>query len=336
MNAFLCHTPLHLLISTLALSEVDDADTLFIVVEDVQGLHSLASAVLATSNVRFMFLPGVATTSSRAAALKVQKDNFNRIRVKLSGLTIDRVFIFFDQRAEAQALLNWKFDIRPVFSLLEDGITTYNVATPFTLPIVRQIRHKIIFDRAWKGSKWIGQHPAIEEVWCFYPDSLRDDLKKKRIRSLPRSLDENYIASFRNFYGPAKFSEKTGIIVVPHHDSGVSERNIDTFISKSIAHIHSMGARPVLKFHPRDELTIARITNERCDVDIAQQFFPIELLLIAEKRVTAITGYRTSALHVTSAILPTVLTFYFEPESDAESEKWAKFFLNTSVRKLIL
>jgi hypothetical protein len=152
---------------------------------------------------------------------------------------------------------------------------------------------------------------------------------------LPRCLGENYVSSFRNFYGSPKFNEETGIIVVPHHDSGVSEGNIDAFISKSIVHMRSMGAHPVLKFHPRDKLTIARITKERCDVDIAQQFLPIELLLIAEKCVTVITGYRTSALHVTSAILPTVSTFYYEPEGKAECKKWADFFISASVRRLI-
>ncbi len=334
MNIFLCHTPLHVLISALEAPKHRDTETLFIIIEDSYGIHALASAILESPNTSFILLSGTASTSSSKEAIEIQKANQQKIRAIISKQSVDHIFIFFDQRVEAQALLNYHFSNKPIFSWLEDGITTYNVATPFAKPLRRLIKHKLRFDLAWKGSKWLGQHPMFEEICCFFPDALRNNLKDKTIRSLPRTLEESYCSAFLKFYGNERFSNRTGIIVVPHHDSGVSRKDIDTFISKSIYYIRSKDALPILKFHPRDEVTMARILGQNQDVQIMQQYLPIELVLLAEKNITVVTGYRTSALHVTSALFPNISILYYESPHAADSKKWREFFIRTSVHPL--
>jgi hypothetical protein len=281
-----------------------------------------------------MMLPGTASHSNPVSVIAIQKQNAIKIRSTISRIPIDHVFIFFDQRAEAQAILNYHFQKKTSVTWLEDGITTYNVASPFPNPVRRLVKHKFRFDLAWKGSKWLGQHPMIEEICCFYPELLRNDLKRKKIRPLSRKLGEKYLIAFSKFYGPPKYSHETGVIVVPHPDSGLSRSQIDDFISESIAYFHSINTCPILKLHPRDEISASRITKSMPTTEIAQQNFPLELILFVENNVKAIAGYRTSTLHITSALHPHILTLYYESPYSMDSEKWISFFEKTSVQPL--
>jgi hypothetical protein len=336
MNVFICHTPLHVLITALEMPKLEDTDTLLFVVEDVLGIHDLAKTMLTPSHttITMVMLSGTALRSNSASAIAIQKQNSKKIRETISGLPIERIFIFFDQRAEAQAILNYCFQNKPSVIWLEDGITTYTIASPFPRPVRRLLKHKLRFDMAWKGSRWLGQHPMIDEIRCFYPDLLRNDLKKKKIEPLTRELDKRYLTAFSNFYGPPRHDQKTGIIVVPHPDGGLSSQQINDFISEAIAYLHSINALPILKFHPRDETTVSRIISFTHGIEIAEQNFPLELMLFVEKKVKIIIGYRTSALHVTSALLPSVLPLYYESPYATDSEKWITFFEKTSVLPL--
>lgn len=338
MNIFLCHTPLHLLLAALELPRHEQTRNFFFVVEDVPGIHELANALLSSSEVEFSMLPGTAShTSSTLSVIDTQKQNAVEIRKKLLAENIDRIFIFFDQRAEAQAILNHPFRKKPLVTWIEDGITTYSVALPFPRPLRRLIKHKIRFDLRWKGSKWLGQHPMIDEIHCFYPDLLRSDLKKIKSEALPRSLEDKYVSAFLDFYGHPKYHQKTGVVVLPHPDSGIPQSSITYFIAESVKFFQSIDAHTAIKIHPRDTFTPQIIGHLAPHTEIMQQNLPIELILYAERNIVAITGCRTSTLHVTSAIHPLLQSRYYEPEQIIQMnhpEIWIAFFAKVSVPPL--
>ena len=338
MNIFLCHTPLHLLLAALELPKHEQTHNFFFVMEDVPGIHELANALLSPSRVEFSMLPGTASHASPTpSTIDVQKQNAHNIKKKVIGHKIDRIFIFFDQRAEAQAILNHPFPNKPLITWLEDGVTTYNVASPFPRPFRRLIKHKMRFDLRWKGSKWLGQHPMIDEIRCFYPNLLRDDLKKMKVDVLPHRLDGKYVSAFLEFYGKEKFHRNTGVIILPHPDSGISPPSIAHFISESVRFFQSIAAEPTIKIHPRDAFTPQKIDQLAPHIRMMQQNFPMELIMFAEKNIGAITGFRTSALHVTAALHPFIKARYYEPDQVSSANRtdvWVDFFKEISVPPL--
>lgn len=339
MNIYLCHTPLHLLLAALELPEHMQTRNFLFVVEDVPGIHELASALFSSPRVELSMLPGTASNISRTSSvIDIQKRNAVTIKKVVSNTDIDQIFIFFDQRAEAQAILNHPLGKRTLVTWLEDGITTYSVASPFPHPLRRLIKHKIRFDLRWKGSKWLGEHPRIDQIRCFFPDLLRCNLRKMKADALSRSLEDSYLSGFLRFYGMPKYDRKTGIIVLPHPDCGLSRSGFDHFVSESVKFFRSIDAVPVIKRHPRDASPSQSLDQLPPCIKVMQQNLPVELVLFAEKNIEAITGCRTSTLHVASAIHPFIQARYYEPRelsSRKSSEDWGDFFEKVAVPSLI-
>lgn len=334
MNIFLCHTPLHLLIAMLEAPRHDNIEILYFIVEDAPNMHSLARSLLASEHAKFVMLPGTASNHFSSEAVLTQKENVKRIRLGISDLLPDSIFIYFDQRAEAQALLNHKFRAKPKVVWLEDGLTTYDVASPFPRHIRRLIKHKFRFDLHWKGSKWLGQHPAIDEVYSFYPDLVRADLRSMRVKPLLRTLDKIYVDRFKNIYGRPKYNFKVGIIVVPHPDSGPTKDQIEKFILEAIDKYLLTDIQPVLKFHPRDDISAAQFSRFKSNIPIAEKTFPLELIIFVEENVRSVVGYRTSALHVISALHESVRVIYYEPQDAKMAVEWKTFYKTLSIEPL--
>lgn len=326
MNLYLCCTPLHILLAALESTKHRDSESTYIIINDSPDLDELAVALLRSSESKFIMLPGAAHLSATDSQISLRQKNIRDIRNIAASLTPERLFIFYDQSAEAQALLNFKFPAQPKVIWLEDGITTYFVAKPFPNPIRNLIRNKIRYDLSWRGSKWLGKHPAIQEIACFYPNLLREDIDINKSRALPRSIDKKHIESFSKIYGIAKYKNPTGVIVVPHPCSGPTPSQVNDFIEASIRFCTLYGIDPILKFHPRDTTHIPMLKSIPINVGIAEQKYPTELTLLVEHNVQAVIGYRTSTLHVISAISPQIATYYYEPPGDPTSAKWVRFY----------
>lgn len=331
---FLCHTPLHVLIAALESQKLTGEKVTYFIVEDTPEIHSLAEAMLGSKEATFSMLPGTAFVSSGADATRLQKQNAENIKEAIDRIPPDRICIFFDQRAEAQALLNHKYKSTPNVVLLEDGISTYKVASPFPRPFRRLIKHKLRFDLSWKGSAWIGSHPSIDEVHCFFPEFLRPDMRVLKTAPLLRRLTQRYIENFSQIYGKRKYEEPIGAITVPHPDSVTDSESVEDFVRLSIAHCESARIKPVLKLHPRDNRSKNHLLDAGISIQTLDKNLPLELILFTEKSIKLVFGYRTSALHVIHALHRETSTLYYEPTCGPSSAKWHEFYEQLSIRRL--
>lgn len=336
VNIFLCHTPLHLVITALELP-LNASETHVFVIEDVAGMHALAQILLDRQGVRFHTLPGAVHSRHDRSLVAIQKENFSRIRRGLPSLSPSNLYVFFDQRPEAQAFLNFKYGTQPRISLLEDGLSIYKIASPFDRPYRRLLRNKLRFDLLWKGSKWLGQHPRIDEIACFFPEQLRDDLKTKSNRRLLLDAVASPFRGFLENYGPPRLGAHSGIVAVPHPEYDLTGPAFERFIEMCLEYFGRASLQPVFKLHPRDARSRETIIELAPDAQFAPHHLPVELLMLVEAGVEALVGFRTSALHVTSVLSPRKSVFYYEPSdpSDAQGgEEWREFYSGVSVRPL--
>lgn len=336
MNIFLCHTPLHLIIAALELP-FSAAESHIFVVEDVPGMHALARALFDEGEISYHMLPGAAETNQVRPFIALQRENYSRIRSALPNLAPSHLFVFFDQRAEAQALLNFRYQSDPWVTLLEDGLSIYKVASPFDHPYRRLVWNKLRFDLSWKGSRWLGKHPRINEIACFFPEQLRDDLKSRPIRSLSRNLGPSHLHRLRKLYGPPRFGPGCGIVAVPHPDYGLAGPAFDRFIGRCLDYFRRDAIKPIFKLHPRDTYSQDAILKLAPDAVFAPHHFPVELVMLGEPGIKALVGFRTSALHVASALNLSHEIFYYEPTGMPDvpgQEVWREFYRGVCVPSL--
>ncbi|WP_424681506.1 hypothetical protein [Frateuria sp. YIM B11624] len=332
MKIYLCHTPLHVLLSALSKPGEDRENSLFAVVEDTPGLHHIAREFLQPVGGEFLMLPGTASTRSPREALKLQKANASTVRRSISGLPLTAAAVFYDLRAEAQALLNYALKPSTFVSCVEDGLLLYKVARPFSRSLTRRWRNKVRFGMKWKESRFIGRHPAIDEFCCLYPDMLRSDLRSKPYQQLPHVLGDRFQERFRALYGNPRYDEPFGIIVLPHPETGISRLDLHRFVELSSSRCVSRGVEPVFKVHPRDVITRELLINAYPGSRFISQEYPVELVLYAEPQAQLITGVRTSALHVTKALHQGVECFYYEPDrTDSATTEWRAFFKHLGI-----
>lgn len=336
MDVFLCHTPLHVLIAALVAFDrtVEAHGRLFFVVEDTPGLHRLAQTLLRGPSSSFSLLPGTASTTDSKTWRALQNVNARTVSRTLNGKMVEHAYIFFDQRAEGQALLRAHFGRQATICLLEDGISSYTVASPFSHPILRLMRNKLRHSIHWKGSKWLGEHPAISEVGCFYPNHLRPGLKKLSSRALPTAIEEGIVDAFAATYGGRQYLEPFGAIVVPHPHSGISREERARFIERAVAFCTQRSVKPLLKLHPRDSETALPESIDNAKTLVAGKGLPIELLLYVEPCARFVVGSRTSTLHVTKALHPELGVYFYEPPEARNSSEWRRFYADLSIEAL--
>lgn len=334
LNVYLCCTPLHVLLAGLESSRYHDSDSVFVIINDAPDLHCLARALLGTNRARFLMLPGAAHLSSSKSQVAMRRANTRQIRAQMSNLAPKRLFIFYDQSPEAQAILNFRFKLRPRVTWLEDGITTYSISAPFPNPIRNLVKNKLRYDLRWRGSKWLGQHPSIDEIGCFYPNLLRTNSNIQKARPIPRTINRRLALSFSSLYGGPRYMDPVGIILIPHSRSGPSVTNIFEFIDLSLGLCSQSGVRPLFKFHPRDTDYISTIAHRYPHLDIAEQKYPLELISLAESNISIVTGYRTSALHILAALRPQLNLRYYEWSVDPRSAKWVAFYQQLGIPSL--
>jgi len=335
LKLYLCHTPLHVLLSALSRPGEGQEGSFFVVVEDTPGLHRIAREFLQPADGEFLMLPGTASTKSAKEALELQKSNASAVRRSISGLPVAAAAVFYDLRAEAQALLNYALEASAYVSCIEDGVLLYNVARPFSRSLTRRWKNKLRFGMKWKEARFIGRHPAIDEFCCLYPSMLRSDLRSKPYRELPHMLESSFRERFLALYGNPRYDEPFGVVVLPHPEADVSRNDLHRFIELSNSHCQSRGIEPIFKLHPRDVTTREILSNTHPGARFVSQEYPVELVLYAEPHARLITGVRTSALHVTRALHRNVECFYYEPgTADSAAREWRSFFTRIGVRLL--
>ncbi|MBN9366329.1 MAG: hypothetical protein J0H59_04770 [Comamonadaceae bacterium] len=332
MQLFLCHTPLHLLISLLVAQKNSSAEKLiFAVIEDSQGLHALAQKLVVSKNIDLLLLPGAANTQSLLKSALIHRANAKHLHDTYAR-AVDTVFIFHDLRAESQKLLNSEVarhtGVR--FVLLEDGVALYEPGGFLVDGFVSILKRKIFWDIRWKHARELGLHPRLSEIQCFYPELLRSNLRHLCVKSLPKHLAGNISAPslLKAPLSNAPFC----IVAVPHFAFG--ENFIREFLISSRDYCFDRRLNLLLKLHPRDMVTKATIEQVISSPVYLPQELPLEVLLLSIPKAAVLIGSRTSALHVANVLQSNITCLYFDKPSTVEGVRWINFFTSIGIGKI--
>ena len=333
INLFLCHTPLHILISLLVAEHISPEEKIiFAIVEDSKNLHDFAQQLVNSRNIELLLLPGAASTQYLLKRALIHRANAKFLHDTYAGI-VSAVFIFHDLRAESQKLLNSDRalygNIR--FILLEDGVALYEPGGLLVDGFFSILKRKIFWDIRWKHAPELGHHPKLSEIQCFYPHLLKPSLRHLRAQPLPRIVPE-----IENSSLPGKLSllhNNYCIIAVPHYIFG--KDFISKFIDYSMRYCASRQLIPVFKLHPRDQEAKSIISTVIDSPAFIPQDIPIELLLFCMPGAVALTGARTSALHIVNALHPNITCLYFDEDDNKGGSRWINFFAMMDIRPLI-
>jgi hypothetical protein len=326
VELFLCHTPLHVLISLLVAAAGPRTPRTFAVVEDSAGLHQLARLLVQADSGQLHLLPGVATATNLLSRTRIQRNNAKILR-SLYADTAETVHLFHDLRAESQSLLNTpSISKRTRFILLEDGIALYEPRGLLVGGWVSVLKRKLAFGMTWKHARELGLHPALSEIRCFYPHLLRTNLRHKPSDALPISLhlllDNATLAALR----PTTMSAGARAVIAVPHSRSVSPAYFQSFLEASTRHCEKMNLNPLFKLHPNDTEGLALLQQQTKTPELIPQELPLELALIAMDDVTSFVGARTSALHIVKKLCPQVSCLFFESADTEVGRKWLRFF----------
>lgn len=335
MDVYLCHTPLHILISLIVANQNNsqkDGSTFFII-EDSPGLHRIAEALIDTRKSNLVLLPGLANSTNRFQSAMIMRSNaigIHRTARKFSG----NFFIFNDIRPEAQfslSRLKGEKTASRKSILLEDGIAIYNPGGTSEWNILQKIKYKIISGLNWIPISKIGSHPAISEIYCFYPQALRPDLMEKKAFQIPRCIPKEIIESFKHI-SPV-LEKNTTIIALPliseeNHEAGLK------FIERAMIFCKTRKTTPFFKTHPRDQQSIKIIENLSFEANTLPNHLPLELIILANEDIDSIIGSRTSALHISKFFFPKKDIYYIEEKEDTISIAWENFFRDTEINNI--
>ncbi|SDX87581.1 hypothetical protein SAMN05421547_101561 [Delftia lacustris] len=330
MNLFLCHTPLHLLISMMvAYRKNDPQNTIFVVVEDSRGLHSLAVQLLRDGMGRLVMLPGSATAEGRLQRTLIMRSNA-RFLCREFGQVVRSVYLFHDLRPEPQSLLNMKRfkKISADFIMLEDGIALYRPGGVIPWSLLGVLKHKFAAGPHWMKFDELGLHPSISRICCFYPDLLRENLRPLPVDTLPK--DRVFIEDVRlqmplEFYG-----KKITLIAVPYADS-VSSKFMRNFLDPIVEYCRKNETSPIFKIHPRDKNGAEILTDFWGDPLFMPQHLPAEMILFSGLNIHSIIGSRTSTLHIAKFLFPEICVFHYDEMLDEDGRVWIEFLDHVGV-----
>lgn len=329
---FLCHTPLHVIISCLVAS-VDKTieQSLFIVVNDSKYLVDIVEDFKEQLGFQFLPLKGGADATTRFQAMRYQQYNVKLLK-KISK-NIPYIYIFHDLRPESQALLNNRSTvINQFFIMLEDGVALYPTGeggVPSRLLSI--LKRKIAFGFDWQHATELGLHPEINEIRCFFPHLVQKNLTKKNITYLPTLITPK-LCSVLGIHSDL-INAFTLIALVPH-SSFVCPNDLNIFIIACQNYALAKKLSLIFKLHPRDYTGQELIKSNVSEAVFLSNEFAFESYLMQSDRPAAIVGFRTSSMHILKALFPEIECLFFETGDTAESLIWNRFLVSAGINKI--
>lgn len=324
MHVFLCHTPLHILLSQYIEEGLEDAPRArYVVVEDYAGLHAFARSILDHAETDVLYLPGKAQAQSRLQRTLLQRANARLLQRRFAGLRC-MFYLFNDLLPEPQALLNLAVRQSPQLAcvLLEDGVALYGPRGTGRNRLADTVMHKLAFGLRWKHAHAIGLHPAITEIRCFYPQLVHPELRGIPAAPLPTGTPASLGKLRRDLALPAL--RDSAVLALPH--SAYTEPALMTaFVAACAGYCRRMQLAPVIKAHPGDSAYKKYLAGLDKPPRLLPGHLPLEAVLLCSDHPAALIGFRTSALHITRALLPDVTCLYFEHGDSLHHRDWVAF-----------
>ncbi len=329
---FICHTPLHVLISSIISStELLGEEITFIVVEDSDGLFGFAVEIGLEKSGAIVRLAGSGVIRNRIKYTLAQRKNASLIRMKFRSL-VRRVYVFNDLRPEAQVLLNDRRLAKDgcEFVLVEDGMALYPPAGELVNGLLAVAKRKVFFGWRWQHARFIGLHPGLSEIRAFYPGLLRKDLCHLKSRALPVQDLRCVASNLSEVMVDNEYSKiPSAIIAIPFGNERAEDCR--DFLFKSLGLCRSLGLKPYLKPHPRDKDYLINLKDILSGVDILSQSHPLEVLVGLLPDVRAIIGCRTSSLYICRLLYSDVGVYFFSNPSRLDDGCWVDFYRQVGV-----
>ncbi|MET4578311.1 hypothetical protein [Ottowia thiooxydans] len=334
MNLFLCNTPLHLIISLMVAydEEMAERQSIFVVMEDSENLHVFAKEIIDPKKFQLICLSGRYNQNGILSKIIKIKSSASEIRNEISPL-ISNFYIFHDIIPESQAFLNQQYSRgkEPIVTLLEDGVALYGPGGVYSWNLIQTLKNKLISGWRWKGLSRVGTHPRISRIQCFYPKLLREDLKSKLVSCLPKNLPSELKSRIDSKI--FLLDKNSTIIALPFIDPRHTQL-LNGLIESSILFCIENQTKPVFKFHPRESMQNSFAKERLKEFAIAPQWIPIEVLLLANSEVHSFISSRTSALHISKHLFPSMRIAYFDDETDSKGLTWIEFLNAAGVPSL--
>ncbi|RZJ22736.1 hypothetical protein E0H88_03345 [Acinetobacter sp. ANC 4216] len=328
---FLCHTPLHIIISCLVASADNTIEqSLFVVVNDSKNLIDIAENF--GKHLGFHFLPfkGGADATTRFQAMLYQQHNVKLL--KQIAKNIPNIYIFHDLRPESQALLNNRStSVNQKFVMLEDGVALYPTKGILPSSLLSIIKRKLAFGLDWKHADELGLHPEINEIRCFFPHLVQKNLNKKYITPLPILVT----SKLRSVLGiHSDLINPFSLIALVPHSSIVCINDLNIFITTCQNYALANKLSLIFKLHPRDYEGQELIKSKIPGAVFLPNEFAFESFLMQNDQPAAIIGFRTSSIHILKSLFPDIACFFFEIGDTAESLIWSQFLVSAGINKI--
>lgn len=328
---FLCHTPLHIIISCLVASADNTIEqSLFVVVNDSKNLIDIAENF--EKHLGFHFLPfkgGADATTCFQATLYQQ---YNVKILKKIAKNIPNIYIFHDLRPESQALLNNRStSVNQKFVMLEDGVALYPTKGILPSSLLSILKRKLAFGFNWKHAEELGLHPEINEIRCFFPHLIQENLTKKYVTHLPILLTPK-LCSVLGIH--SDLINSSSLIALVPHSSFIPINDLNIFIATCQNYALAKKLSLIFKLHPRDYEGQELIKSKIPGAVFLPNEFAFESFLMKNDRPAAIIGFRTSSIHILKALFPDIECFFFEMDDTTESLIWNEFLVSAGINKI--
>jgi len=220
---------------------------------------------------------------------------------------ITQIYLFNEERAYSLILLNYisKLKGRIKASFIEDGTTIYSSY------VERKDWHylflgKIFFGLWWKNVPVMGSSVVFDDIWAFFPQFVREELKNKSIKSIPTNLIADLrtkkIAShiLSNYGINSEYIDKINCMVLLSHSSVINQfSEYRGMLSSLIKKMQTLGYQITIKYHPRDNASDDFLgLSSESNINVLHSSVPLELIYVlgVDSIKVVISDMTTSAL----------------------------------------
>lgn len=320
---FICHTPLHCLLSWIISKDCDHSTMVWVSDSDIDTKY--LKAINRQMESDLLVLSGAFQSKSIIERLSARVSNIRRIASRFKNRPFERVVVFNDVAPEDQYMIHLAKKWNSEVWLGEDGVAIYETGGYFSYSLLEKILAKAIYGVWWRPKARIGASISASKLFASAPGLLRKDVTLAGAEVVPFPVHKAQEASI--------LLEASGI-ESPWHSEYVlcilpliTDDNADKVLGM-VREVTANAKSTVLKPHPRQTSEAFSLLKSLFDKHekVLPKNFPCELLCLGQKKPTMVIGLGSSGLHLIKSFCPEIdVRFYSSPDLQL-SEEWRSFY----------
>lgn len=328
-TVIICHTPLHCLLSSAISRDCPNVVLVFISDSDInlKFLDEIGAMISAKVFIR----PGSYQAKGVLSRFWRRTRNIHFFKRRKIFDNVSRLITFNDVAVEDQFAFHQAKLFGAEVWLGEDGVAIYETGGGFYESPAVQLMASLFYGRWWHPKERIGTDSAIAKIYASFPSMVVDHVARgKALYPLAHFDRADYTLLARYCGWKDSKSDTTALIILPTLSQAVV-----SFVKLTCNDLVHNGYHVLVKFHPREVGTsIINVERELPDsISIVPKNIPCELLCMTENPPDLVVGFRSSALHLIKAMVPSANVRYWETGSGNASMKWKEFYRKVKVEE---